>query len=109
MSTVAVVPNERTELPYETDELRVNVETRVRNIWRRFQNFPALTGVDTLKSDEEQYQEFKASRLGRFFVQWSTVVERYNLSLWHLDALLYFVFLIILLFGMLSCRLLSGF
>ncbi len=107
MSTVAVVPNERTDLPYDIDDFKINVEKRVRNVWHKLQKFPALTGVDVEKSDEEQYHQFKSFRLGRLSVRWFTIVERFNLSLWHLDALVYFIFLIILLFGM--CNFLVAF
>ena len=96
MSTVAVVPNEPTEYKVE---LNGNVEKKVRGVWQTIQSFAALGVESTEKSEDEEFQEFKKSGFGKMLVRFFTIVERYHLSLWHLDVLLYFIFLIILTIG----------
>ena len=100
MSTVAVVPNESKGYDYDEIPLEACVDAQVRNAWQTIQNILSLGVVDNLeKSEDEQYHEFKTTTAGKILVRWFTFVERYHLSLWHLEVSFYVIFLIIFTVG----------
>ncbi len=106
MSMVSVVPNEtgeeaskRKKKDDPNEGIRQRSNATARRYWQAVRDFNSSGLVDPEeKTDDELYSEFKSSRIGRLFHQWLFFVEKYDLSLFHLEVFFYCLFLVIFSF-----------